>query len=109
MVLSSVKKVDRTIGMPLLWCKIELGVGKEESPPFKGLWLSILVQEKPDRILFCSISVIQGIRTRSRNDEIRGYIQRVSTGSSSRRLLIVIRSGGLAISESERCARKDLL
>lgn len=88
--------------MPLLWCKIELGVNKEAFPSIKGLWLSILDQENPDRILFCSISGVQEIRPRSRNDEIGGYIQRVSTGSSSRRLLIVIRSGGLAISGSDR-------
>lgn len=96
-VLSSVKKVDRTMGMPLLWRETELGVGKEASPSINGLWLSILDQEKPDRILFCSISRIQAIRPRSRESWMRGYVQSVSTGSSSRRLLIVIRSGGLAI------------
>lgn len=98
MVLSSVKRVDRTIGMPLLWRKIELGVGKDESTSIKGLWLSILDQEKLDRILFCSISRIQAIRPRPRENGIRGFVQSLSTGSSSRRLLIAIRSGGLVIS-----------
>lgn len=46
---------------------------------------------------------------------MRGYVQSVSTGSSSRRLLIVIRSGGLAIlGWDERvvgqgCEHEDLL
>ena len=70
-VLSSVKKVDRTIGMPLLWCKIELGVNKEAFPSIKGLWLSILDQENPDRILFCSISGVQEIRPRSKGRDRR--------------------------------------